>query len=155
MTPVRRLLRYVLRYRAKFLTGLACVVVTRAVTLAGPMVLGYAIDDLTRSVTRAKLAGYGALLLAIGLVGGVFLFLQRSILIGASRDIEYDLRNDLYRHLITLDAGYFSRTRTGDIMARLTNDLSAVRMASGPATAACCWRLAASAASSCSCSGGY
>jgi ATP-binding cassette subfamily B protein len=102
------------------------------VTLAGPMVLGYAIDDLTRSVTRGKLAGYGALLLAIGGVGGIFLFLQRRILIGASRDIEYDMRNDFFAHLETLPLGYFQSHRTGDLMSRATNDLNAVRMMIGP-----------------------
>ena len=67
--------------------------------------LGRAIDDLTRGVTRGKLAGYGALLLAIGLVGGVFQFLTRRILIGASRDIEYDMRNDFFAHLEKLPLG--------------------------------------------------
>jgi ATP-binding cassette subfamily B protein len=120
------------RYRRKFTLGLACVVVTRAVALAGPAVLGYAIDDLTRGVTRGKLAAYGALLLAIGLVGGLFLFLQRRILIGASRDIEYDMRNDFFAHLQTLPLSYFQAHRTGDLMSRATNDLNAVRMMIGP-----------------------
>ena len=132
MSPLRRLFQYVVRYRRKFIVGLFCVLVTRSVTLAGPMVLGYAIDDLTRSVTRGKLAGYGALLLAIGAVGGIFLFLQRRILIGASRDIEYDMRNDFFAHLETLPLGYFQSHRTGDLMSRATNDLNAVRMMIGP-----------------------
>jgi ATP-binding cassette subfamily B protein len=102
------------------------------VALASPLVLGYAIDDLTRGVTRAKLAGYGALLLGIGLVSGVFLFLQRRILIGASRDIEYDMRNDFFAHLETLPLAYFQTHRTGDLMSRATNDLNAVRMMIGP-----------------------
>ena len=83
-------------------------------------------------MTRAKLAGYGALLLAIGLVGGVFLFLQRRILIGASRHIEYDMRNDFFAHLQTLPLAYFQAHRTGDLMSRATNDLNAVRMMIGP-----------------------
>jgi len=132
MSPLRRLFQYVVRYRRQFILGLSCVLVTRGVTLAGPMVLGYAIDDLTRSVTRAKLAGYGGLLLAIGAVGGIFLFLQRRILIGASRDIEYDMRNDFFAHLETLPLGYFQSHRTGDLMSRATNDLNAVRMMIGP-----------------------
>src|SRR3954470_15212382 len=133
MSPLRRLFPYVVRYRRKFIVGLSCVLVTRGVTLAGPMVLGYAIDDLTGSVTRGKLAGYGALLLAIGAVGGIFLFLQRRILIGASRDIEYDMRNDFFAHLQRLPLGYFQAHRTGDLMSRATNDLNAVRMMIGPA----------------------
>ncbi len=132
MTPVRRLLPYAVRYRRKFALGLTCVVVTRAVALAGPTVLGRGIDDLTRGITREKLAAYGALLLAIGLVGGLFQFLARRILIGASRDIEYDMRNDFFAHLEKLPLTYFQTHRTGDLMSRGTNDLNAVRMMIGP-----------------------
>jgi ATP-binding cassette, subfamily B, multidrug efflux pump len=132
VSPLRRLLVYVLRYRTAFSFGLACVVITRAVALAAPIVLGRAIDDLTAGVTPLKLAVYGALLLGIGLIGGVFLFLQRRILIGASRDIEYDMRNDFFAHLQTLPLGYFQANRTGDLMSRATNDLNAVRMMIGP-----------------------
>ena len=132
VSPIRRLFAYVVRYRRKFVLGLLCAVATRLVALAGPGVLGRAIDDLTLGVTRSKLAGYGALLLAIGLVGGLFQFLSRRILIGASRDIEYDMRNDFFAHLETLPLGYFQAHRTGDLMSRATNDLGAVRMMIGP-----------------------
>ena len=132
MSPYRRLFGYALRYRRDFLAGLACVLVGAAITLASPIVLRDAIDDLTRGVTRAKLVGYGALLLAIGLVGGVFRFLQRRILIGASRHIEYDMRNDFFAHLEKLPLAYFQTHRTGDLMSRATNDLNAVRMMVGP-----------------------
>ena len=132
MSPIRRLISYVVRYRRKFVLGLLCAVATRSVALAGPTVLGRAIDDLTQGVTRGKLAGYGALLLAIGLVGGIFQFLSRRILIGASRDIEYDMRNDFFAHLETLPLAYFQAHRTGDLMSRATNDLNAVRMMIGP-----------------------
>ena len=132
MSPIRRLIRYVLRYRRKFALGLACVVVTRSVALAGPAVLGRAVDALVHDISRGRLAAYGALLLAIGLVGGVFQFLARRILIGASRDIEYDMRNDFFAHLETLPLSYFQANRTGDLMSRATNDLSAVRMMIGP-----------------------
>ena len=132
MSPFRRLLSYVLKYRRAFLVGLVCVVITQAVALASPMVLRYAIDDLTRGVTRAKLLEYASFLVAIGIVGGVFRFLMRRILIGASRDIEYDMRNDFYAHLETLPLAYFQAHRTGDLMSRATNDLNAVRMMIGP-----------------------
>ena len=132
MTPFRKLLGYVDRYRRAFLIGLVCVVGAQSVALAAPMVLRYAIDDLTRGVTRAKLVEYGSLLLAIGIVGGVFRFLMRRILIGASRDIEYDMRNDFYAHLEKLPLAYFQTHRTGDLMSRATNDLNAVRMMIGP-----------------------
>jgi ATP-binding cassette subfamily B protein len=133
MSPFRRVLEYVFRYRRKFVAGLACVVVTRAIVLTSPMVLGYAVDDLRRGVTVLKLAGYGGLLLAIGLVSGAFLFLMRIVLIGASRDIEYDIRNDFFAHLEKLPLAYFQSHRTGDLMSRATNDLNAVRMMIGPA----------------------
>jgi ATP-binding cassette subfamily B protein len=132
MPPFRRLFDYVRRYRRAFTLGLACTIVTQAVTLVSPKVLQYAIDDLTRGVTRAKLIEYGAALLAIGLFGGVFRFLMRRILIGASRDIEYDMRNDFFAHLQTLPPAYFQAHRTGDLMSRATNDLNAVRMMIGP-----------------------
>src|SRR5262245_36876292 len=96
------------------------------------MVLRYAVDDLTRGVTRAKLIEYSTLLLGIGVVGGLFRFLMRRILIGASRDIEYDMRNDFFAHLEKLPLGYFQSHRTGDLMSRATNDLNAVRMMIGP-----------------------
>ncbi len=132
MSPSRRLLGYVLRYRRAFLTGLACSIATAAVALTSPLVLRYAVDDLTREVTREKLVLYAGLLLGIGLAGGVFRFLTRRILIGASRHIEYDMRNDFFAHLETLPLSYFQSHRTGDLMSRATNDLNAVRMMIGP-----------------------
>jgi ATP-binding cassette subfamily B protein len=132
VTPFRRLLAYVHRYRRDFLIGLGCVVVTTGIALAAPKVLQYAVDDLTRGVTRAKLVEYGTLLLAIGLVGGVFRFLMRRVLTGVSRHIEYDMRNDFFAHLEKLPLAYFQSHRTGDLMSRATSDLNAVRMMIGP-----------------------
>src|SRR5205807_6012619 len=123
---------YVLRYRRAFLPGLACSIATAAIALTSPLVLRYAVDDLTREVTREKLVLYAGLLLGIGLAGGVFRFLTRRILIGASRHIEYDMRNDFFAHLQSLPLGYFQSHRTGDLMSRATNDLNAVRMMIGP-----------------------
>src|SRR5262245_3141477 len=131
-TPARRLLAYVFRYRSDFAIGLVFVVVTTAISLASPIVLQHAIDDLTRGVTRARLVEYGALLLLIGLAGGLFRFLMRRVLIGASRHLEYDIRNDFFAHLERLPPSYFQRHRTGDLMSRATNDLNAVRMMIGP-----------------------
>lgn len=133
MPPFRRLLGYAVRYRRDFLIGLACCVLTRAIMLASPAVLGYAIDDLRRGISPAKLAGYGGLLLGIGVAGGCFLFLMRRVLIGVSRRIEYDMRNDFFAHLEKLPLSYFQSHRTGDLMSRATNDLNAVRMMIGPA----------------------
>jgi ATP-binding cassette, subfamily B, multidrug efflux pump len=132
VSPVARLFSYVQRYRRKFLLGLACVVLTTSVRLTSPRVLQYAIDDLTIGVTVRKLAGWGSLLLVIGVFSGVFRFLMRRVLTGVSRDIEYDMRNDFFAHLQTLPAQYFQANRTGDLMSRATNDLNAVRMMIGP-----------------------
>jgi ATP-binding cassette subfamily B protein len=109
-----------------------CSVLTTVIALVSPLILRFAVDDLTREVTRGKLLYYAGLLVAVGLVGGLFRFLTRRILIGASRHIEYDLRNDFFAHLETLPLSYFQAHRTGDLMSRATNDLNAVRMMIGP-----------------------
>ena len=133
MTPRRRLLGYVLRYRRSFLLGFMCVVVTASMGLAGPWVLKYAVDDLMLAVDASKIRFYAVALLALAAVGGTFRFLMRRVIIGASRGIEYDLRNDFFAHLQQLDLAYFQRHRTGDLMSRATSDLAAVRMMIGPA----------------------
>ena len=130
---VRKLIPYVNRYRRAFALGLVCVVATTAFQLLGPWVLKYAIDDLARSVTRQKLALYAGLLLSVSLVRGLFLFLMRRIIISASRDIEYDIRNDFFARLEQQPLAYYQARRTGDLMSRATNDLNAVRMMIGPA----------------------
>jgi ATP-binding cassette, subfamily B, multidrug efflux pump len=130
---VRRLLPYVNRYRRAFVIGLICVVSTTAFQLLAPWVLKYAIDDLNQAVTERKLLLYAGLLVGISLVRGLFLFLMRRIIIGASRDIEYDIRNDLFARLEQQPLAYYQERRTGDLMSRATNDLNAVRMMIGPA----------------------
>src|SRR5687767_10040730 len=132
-SAVRRLFPYVLRYRRQFSIGLLCVLITTAIQLLAPWVLKYAIDDLGSGITRAKLALYASLLLGIACIGGVFRFLMRRIIIGASRDIEYDIRNDFFARLQEMPLGYYQTRRTGDLMSRGTNDLNAVRMLIGPA----------------------
>ena len=97
-----------------------------------PLVIRRAIDDLNQGVTRHKLLTYSLLLLAIAGVKAIFQFLTRWIMIGVSREVEFDLRNDLFAHLERLSYSFYQRTRTGDIMARATNDLNAVRMLLGP-----------------------
>jgi ATP-binding cassette subfamily B protein len=133
LPPTRRLLGYVARYRRQYLVGLACGVAATAISLAGPWVLKHAIDDLLTGVTREKLRFYALGLLALAVVGGVFRFLVRRIVIGASRGFEYDLRNDFFAHLQRMPLAYFQERRTGDLMSRATNDLSAVRQMVGPA----------------------
>jgi ATP-binding cassette, subfamily B, multidrug efflux pump len=129
----RRLLPYVLRYRRKFSFGLLCVLITSAIQLLPPWVLKYAVDDLTAGVTRGKLVRYAAIIMVIALIGAVFRFLMRRVLIGASRDIEYDIRNAFFARLQLLPLAYYQARRTGDLMSRATNDLNAVRTMIGPA----------------------
>ena len=129
----RRLLPFVARYRRQFVLGLTCVVVTTAIQLMSPWVLKFAIDDLTAGVTRRKLAFYAALMLGIACVGALFRYLMRLILIGASRDIEFDVRNAFFARLQAMPLSYYQARRTGDLMSRATNDLNAVRMMIGPA----------------------
>ena len=133
MSPFARLVPHVLRFRRQFAVGLLSLVLTTTLSLLGPWVLRYAIDDLTAHVTRGKLGLYASLLLGLAVVGGVFRFLVRRIIIGASRDFEYDLRNAFFARVQRLPLAYFHVHRTGDLMSRATNDLSAVRMMVGPA----------------------
>jgi ATP-binding cassette, subfamily B, multidrug efflux pump len=133
MSPSRRLLGYMVRFRRAFLLGFGCVVVATAISLAGPWVLKYAIDDLDGGVTMDEVRWYAAALLALAALGGLFRFLMRRIIVGASRDFEYDLRNDFFAALQRLDQRYYHQHRTGDLMSRATNDLNAVRMMIGPA----------------------
>ncbi|HEX6974070.1 MAG TPA: ABC transporter ATP-binding protein, partial [Vicinamibacterales bacterium] len=95
-------------------------------------ILKYAIDDITRGITRQKLLLYAGLLLGVACVGAVFRFLMRRILIGASRDLEYDIRNAFFAKLQLMPLAYYQASRTGDLMSRATNDLNAVRMMIGP-----------------------
>ena len=132
-TPLKKLLPYLLRHRGRFAVGFVFLVLATTIQLLSPWVLRYAIDDLALEVTRAALTFYAALLIGIALVGGVCRFWMRRIIIGASREIEYLLRNDFFAHLQRLSLSYFQRHRTGDLMSRATNDLSAVRMMAGPA----------------------
>jgi ATP-binding cassette, subfamily B, multidrug efflux pump len=130
---LRPLLPYVKRYRWGYVSGMACVFLTNGIWVLFPKVLGRATDDLHAGGTSSRLLLYAGLLLAIALFKGIFQFLTRWIVIGVSRDIEFDLRNDLFAHLEKLSYSYYQRNRTGDIMARATNDLSAVRNLLGPA----------------------
>src|SRR5689334_9207863 len=124
---------YLYRYRVKFFWGGLALLLNNAIWIFFPQVIRRAVDDMNRGITRHKIVTYSLLLVAIALSKGIFQFLMRWILIGVSRDIEFDLRNDLFRHLESLSYSYYQRTRVGDIMARATNDLNAVRMLLGPA----------------------
>src|ERR1700748_1333256 len=133
LATLRPLFPYLRRYRRDFIWGGLAAVISNVIWIFFPQVIRIAIDDLNHGVTRQKILLYAGLLVAISAAKGVFLFLTRWIIIGISREIEFDLRNDLFRHLERQPAAYFHQHRTGDIMARMTNDLNAVRMLLGPA----------------------
>jgi len=131
---LKPLLPYMRRYKRGYAWGALAVVLNNAIWIFFPMIIGVAMDDLLHhGVTRRKILVYAAVLLSIALAKGVFLFFTRWILIGISRDIEFDLRNDLFLQLEKQSPEYYQQRRTGDIMARMTNDLNAVRMLLGPA----------------------
>ncbi len=129
---VRLLFPYLVRYRWRFVPGLLALVANNGIWILMPLLLRAAVDSLSQSVTREKLTFYALAMVALACAKGFFQYWMRWILIGISRDIEYDLRNDLFRHLEGLPLRYYQRTRTGDIMARATNDLNAARMLLGP-----------------------
>jgi ATP-binding cassette subfamily B protein len=130
---LKPLLPYMRRYSRSYVWGGIAVVLSNAVWIFFPKVIGSAIDDLNHGVTREKIFHFAAILIGIAVLKGIFLFYTRWILIGISREIEFDLRNDLFLQLEKQPAAYYQHRRTGDIMARMTNDLSAVRMLLGPA----------------------
>ena len=120
------------RYWKSYLAGSLAVLITNGIMVQAPRIIQRIVDDLNRGITHGKLLTWCWLLVAVALSKGIFQFLTRWIMIGISREIEFDLRNDLFRHLESLDPGFYQRTRTGDIMARATNDLNAVRTLLGP-----------------------
>jgi len=121
------------KYWKGFLAGAASVLCTNGIMVQSPRLIRFIVDDLNHGVTHSKLLTWCWLLVAVAACKGIFQFLTRWIVIGISREIEFDLRNDLFSHLEALDFGFYQRTRTGDIMARATNDLNSVRMLLGPA----------------------
>src|ERR1700722_7924895 len=133
MWETRRTVRvYLCRFRRSLALGLGALVLKDIAGAAQPLVIRAAIDTLARAFGLGRLLGYAGLLIGTALLKGVFQYWMRVIIIGISRDIEFDLRNDLFRHLVRLSQDFYARFRTGDIMARSTNDLNAVRMMLGP-----------------------
>ena len=124
---------YMRRYRWGYVWGTLACIATNIAAVQGPQILKKAIDELERGVSRERIVLLACIFVGIYLVKGVFLYAQRWILIGISREIEFDLRNDLFLQLERQDANFYQKYRTGDIMARMTNDLNAVRMLLGPA----------------------
>ncbi len=123
---------YLWKYRRGLALGTASLLATDVTKAALPLVLRSGIDSLMKGFRLSLVFEFAALIVLIAVVRGVFQYWMRVILIGISRDIEFDLRNDLFAHIITLSQDFYAKYRTGDIMARATNDLNAVRMMLGP-----------------------
>ena len=130
---LKYLLPYFRPYRRRVAQGVGSILASTVIGLTAPLLVGWAVDTLRQHVSSGTLLGYGGLLVGIALAQGVFNYLQRLILVTVSRDVEFDLRNRYFAKLAELDLGFFQRHATGDLMARATNDLQAVRMLCGPA----------------------
>ena len=132
MKELKRLVPYVRRYPRPMLLGMAALMLAKAASVLVPLVLERTVDDLTLGVTVSKLALYGTLIVGIAAVEGFFRFWMRKLLIGVSRFVEYDLRNDFFARLQRMSPSFYQRWRTGDLMSRASNDIGAVRMVLGP-----------------------
>ncbi len=132
MEELKKFARYFKPYQWHVVMGVLFILVSMAFGLLVPYLVGQAIDDLSQDITWEKIFYYPLVILGVNLVSGVFLFWQRRLLINASRDIEYDMRRDFYAALVNQPLEYFQNNRVGDLMARATNDLSAIRQIVGP-----------------------
>lgn len=132
MKELRRLVPYLSRYPKPMFFGMVSLVLTKAAAVLTPQVLKNTIDDLTISVTTEKLMFYASLIVGIAATEGFFRFWMRRLLIGVSRRVEYDLRGDFFEHLQKMSPSFFQRWRTGDLMSRASNDITAVRTVLGP-----------------------
>ncbi|MFZ0389349.1 MAG: ABC transporter ATP-binding protein [Calditrichia bacterium] len=126
---------YILRYRAKFILGTIFVILTNVFKVMNPKVVQRAIDALEQTFRMNQILNYALLIVGIALAQGIFLFLMRRTIIVASREIENDLRNDIFWKLEQLSQSFYSSMSTGDIMSRTTNDMNAVRSVLGPGIA--------------------
>ncbi len=132
MEQLKKFARYFKPYKSTILVGVFFILCSMAFGLFVPYMVGAAIDDLSAGPTWPKIIYYPLVILGINLASGVFLFLQRRLIINTSRHIEFDMRQDFYAALVDQSLGYFQNNRVGDLMARATNDLAAVRQMVGP-----------------------
>ncbi len=132
MDDIKKFARYFRPYKLSLTIGITCILAGVCFNLYIPLIVGQAIDANWKVVTWSMLTVSAAKVLGASLISGIFLFLQRRILIGISRNVEYDLRRDFYTHLVDQPLSFFHEHRTGDLMARATNDLAAVRQLTGP-----------------------
>ncbi len=129
---LNRLKSHLFRHRSRIAAGFLAVLLTNLFLLAAPRVTGYAVDSLKEPGARETLPYYALAIIGLALCEGVFRFSMRRLIIGVSRQIEYELRADLFHHLETLPVSFYQKNKTGDLMSRVTNDLSNVRMLLGP-----------------------
>jgi ATP-binding cassette subfamily B protein len=132
MEDIRKFARYFRPYKFNLFVGISCILATMIFSLMTPFLVGRAIDDLLVAVTWEKVVFYPLVILGVNLVGDFFLFWQRRLLINMSRYVEYDMRRDFYANLVPQSLDFFQSNRVGDLMARATNDLAAVRQMAGP-----------------------
>jgi ATP-binding cassette, subfamily B, multidrug efflux pump len=132
MNDLRKLATFFRPYKTQLVIGIACILAGVLFNVTVPQIVGNAIDALRSGVSWSKLTFAALETLGASLMSGVFLFLQRRLIIGVSRHIEYDLRNYFYARLVDQPLSFFHEHRTGDLMARATNDLAAVRQLCGP-----------------------
>jgi ATP-binding cassette subfamily B protein len=132
MGDLRKFARYFAPYKGRLIFGVLCILASTVVGLFIPALVGRAVDALRAGVTWGALLRSATTILGVSFVSGVFLFLQRRVLINMSRHVEYDLRRDFYAHLQRMPLSFFQGHRIGDLMARATNDLAAVRQLAGP-----------------------
>ncbi len=132
MEQLRKFARYFTPYKGTILLGILCILVSMAFGLFVPYMVGQAVDDLGKGITWQKVTYYPFVILGINFMSGIFLFLQRRLLINTSRHIEFDMRQDFYASLVGQPLEYFQSNRVGDLMARATNDLAAIRQIVGP-----------------------
>ncbi len=130
---LRPLAPYLKRYWKSLVWGAVATVLYNVLKVLLPLVIGHAIDDMQHGLTPSKILHHAVRLMVIAVLSAIFLYITRQVIIGASREIEFDLRNDLFRNLERQPASFYHTHRTGDIMARTTNDLNAVRQLLGPA----------------------
>jgi len=123
---------YLTRYRTGLALGFGALATKDLLAASLPLIIRAGVDSISSRFALSTLMKFCALLIGLAAIKGLFQYWMRVILIGVSRDIEYDMRNDLFAHLLRLSPDFYARTRTGDIMARATNDLNAVRMMLGP-----------------------
>src|SRR5512147_2524523 len=131
--PLLYLIPYLGRYSRKMILGFLMIICTVVTGMLSPWVLKYVVDGLQHGIRNGKLPQYAAFILGISILEGFFRFWMRRILIGVSRLVEYDLRNDFLAHVQKMSLSFLQSRSTGDIMSRATNDLNAVRSVLGPA----------------------